>query len=519
MSSDRWKRFTEHYWSSDDGSLALDFSEVTAITEWTKDAESLFQKGLTELQQIESGERVNTDEDRMVGHYWLRDAGAAPTDELRVAITDQLAAIKSFASEIKKRKFTHLLQIGIGGSALGPQLFADCFGSADAPMQFWSLDNTDPDGISRVLTQIPNLEETIVLVVSKSGGTKETRNSLVLTEKAFAAKGISFANNAVAVTGEGSLLHQRATQEKWQAIFPMWDWVGGRTSVWSSVGLLPAALLGIDIDGLLAGAKSADVFGRATELENNPAALLALCWYHFADNGKDMVVLPYKDRLLLLSRYLQQLVMESLGKAKDRSGQTVEQGLSVYGNKGSTDQHAYVQQLRDGRNNFFALFVEVLKDFSTAASGSSVDLFGEEVEEGATAGDYLHGFYLGTRKALADNDRQSITVTVPELSAQSLGLLIALFERAVSFYAAYADINAYHQPGVEAGKKAAGEALVLQQKVVALVSESDSGMTVEEIAEALATDQCVHIFKIVERLVALGSVQKEGEKIRESRYS
>ncbi|MDD2336742.1 MAG: glucose-6-phosphate isomerase, partial [Geobacteraceae bacterium] len=136
-------------------------------------------------------------------------------------------------------------------------------------------------------------------------------------------------------------------EQGWLARFPMWDWVGGRTSVTSVVGLLPAALQGIDIDAFLEGASRCDALTRLPSNHKNPAARLALVWFH-ATSGKatrDMVVLPYKDRLLLFSRYLQQLVMESLGKEKDLSGKVVHQGLSVYGNKGSTDQHAFVQQL------------------------------------------------------------------------------------------------------------------------------------------------------------------------------
>ena len=131
-----------------------------------------------------------------------------------------------------------------------------------------------------------------------------------------------------------------------------------------------------------------------------------------------MVVLPYKDRLLLFSRYLQQLVMESLGKQFDLQGRHVNQGLSVYGNKGSTDQHAYVQQLREGVLNFFAVFIRVLE------SGGSA----HEVEPSITAGDYLHGFLLGTREALFENDRESMTITVPRVDARTIGGLIALFE-------------------------------------------------------------------------------------------
>jgi len=142
----------------------------------------------------------------------------------------------------------------------------------------------------------------------------------------------------------------------------MWDWVGGRTSVFSSVGLLPAALQGLDINAFLYGAKMMDDFTRNPEVSKNPAALLAWMWFH-AGGGrgeKAMVMLPYKDRLLLFSRYLQQLVMESIGKENDLVGKKVNQGLTVYGNKGSTDQHAFVQQLRDGTADFFVTFIEVL---------------------------------------------------------------------------------------------------------------------------------------------------------------
>ena len=180
-----------------------------------------------------------------------------------------------------------------------------------------------------------------------------------------------------------------------------------------------------------------------------------------------MVVLPYKDRLVLFSKYLQQLVMESLGKEHDLDGNVVNQGIAVYGNKGSTDQHAYVQQLRDGVNNFFATFIQVSKSRDTPDF---------EVDPGFTSGDYLQGFLRGTRKALADKGRESITLTISEVSAFSLGLLVGLFERAVSFYASLVNVNAYHQPGVEAGKKAATDFLTQMAAVqAALTSTGDGG--------------------------------------------
>jgi glucose-6-phosphate isomerase len=322
---------------------------------------------------------------------------------------------------------------------------------------------------------------------------------------AFEARGLSFARHVVAITQEESKLDAQAKAEGWLERFYIWDWVGGRTSVFSAVGLLPAALQGINIDQFLEGAKEMDRTTRSREVLHNPACLLAAMWWH-AGGGKgarDMVILPYKDRLILFSRYLQQLVMESLGKKYDREGKTVHQGLTVYGNKGSTDQHAYVQQLRDGLNNFFVTFIEVSSDFfkdqPTAAS--------LEVEPETTSGDYLSGFFLGTRQALYEGGRESITITLDSLDPFKLGALIALYDRTVGIYASLIDVNAYHQPGVEAGKKAAGRVIELQRSIYAFLQEQ-SGMEfgASEIANAIdAEDETETVFKILEHLAANAS--------------
>ncbi len=335
---------------------------------------------------------------------------------------------------------------------------ADGLGNPADKMHVEFIDNTDPDGIDRVFRRLAGkLGETLCVVTSKSGGTPETRNGMLLAGEAYLAAGLDFGRHAVAVTMPGSKMDETAVAEKWLERFPMFDWIGGRTSVLSAVGLLPAALQGLDIRGLLEGAAACDEATRRHDPLRNPAAVMALAWYYVTGGKgqKDMVVLPYKDRLLLFSRYLQQLVMESLGKRLDLAGKRVDQGLSVYGNKGSTDQHAYVQQLRDGIANFFAVFVRVLE------SGGSAF----EVEPGVTAGDYLHGLLLGTREALFENDRESLTISIMRVDARTVGALIALFERAVGLYASLVGINAYHQPGVEAGKKAAASVLALQKKV------------------------------------------------------
>jgi len=457
------------------------------------------------MDELERGAVANPDEGRMVGHYWLRDPERAPQADLVRAIRETLRDVKAFAADVhsgvvkppKAPRFTGVLSIGIGGSALGPQFVSDALGDgASDRMAVAFLDNTDPDGIDRVLKSLEGrLAETLCVVISKSGGTPETRNGMRLAAEAYAAAGLDFGGHAVAITGAGSTLDRTAQTEGWIARFPMWDWVGGRTSETSAVGLLPAALQGIDVDEILRGAAACDEATRVHDPRKNPAALMALMWYEATGGAgrRDMVVLPYKDRLLLFSRYLQQLVMESLGKRLALDGTRVDQGLTVFGNKGSTDQHAYVQQLRDGVNNFFVTFVRVLED------GGS----GLQIEPGVTAGDYLHGFLLGTRTALFENDRESMTLTVRRVDAATVGGLIALFERAVGLYATLVGINAYHQPGVEAGKKAATAVLDLQSRVLA--SLSPEPRTADELAAAAgAAVEAETVYLILEHLAANG---------------
>src|SRR5437773_1306635 len=486
--SSLWQRFQQYFLRYADLNFSIDISRMKFPADFFEKMRPGIEKAFAAMRELESGAIANPGEKRMVGHYWLRNPTLAPTPELRANIEETNERIKKFVADVHAgkiadesgRPFQHILLIGIGGSALGPELVADALGSADDPMDIYFFDNTDPDGFDRVFDKIDSLSKTLVIVVSKSGGTKETRNGMVEAEAKFTQKGLHFGKHAVAVTGVGSELDKYAEKNQWLARFPMHDWIGGRTSVMSAVGLLPMALEGFDTDEFLAGAAAMDERTRIPDAAQNAAMLLALMWY-YAGNGKgerDMVILPYKDRLALFSKYLQQLVMESLGKEKDLDGNIVHQGIAVYGNKGSTDQHAYVQQLRDGVLNFFVTFIEVQRD----RSGKRL-----EVEEGITSGDYLHGFLRGTRSALYDNGRESITITIPDVNAFNLGALIALYERAVGFYGSLINVNAYDQPGVEAGKKAATRPFETQKQVSEKLVVGE-GMTAEEIARSIDAD-------------------------------
>jgi len=501
-----WERFQKYYTEFPELGLAIDLSRMNVDDTFFAAMEPKIQKAFADMSALEAGAIANPDEKRMVGHYWLRNPALAPTPEIRREIEETFVKIKAFTARVHTGEiagnggtFKNFLLIGIGGSALGPQFVAQALGNPrkDKLKPFF-FDNTDPDGMNRTLSAIgKKLSRTLCVVISKSGGTKETRNGMLVAQAAYERAGLNFGQHSVAVTMSGSELDKYSLTNQWIERFPMWDWVGGRTSELSAVGLLPAALQGLDIDGLLEGGRIIDNATRKSNVNDNPSSQLALAWFA-SGNGKgckNMVVLPYKDRLELFSKYLQQLVMESLGKEVDLDGKIVNQGLCVLGNKGSTDQHSYIQQLRDGINDFFATFIEVMKD------QDGMPVF---TEPDTTSGDFLEGFLLGTRSALAENNRESLTITVNDLNAKTVGLLIALFERAVGFYASLININAYHQPGVEAGKKAAGNVLAIQREIVAFMqSNLKQGFTVFEIAKAIGReDEVETVFKIIEHLVA-----------------
>jgi glucose-6-phosphate isomerase len=521
-----WERYKRYLCECPSINMTLDISRMNFADDYFLRMEPEIQKSYIAMDALESGAIANPDEDRMVGHYWLRTPRLAPNTDIRQQIEDTVQAIKNFSASIhagtihphNRARFTRILSIGIGGSALGPQFIADALGTPADKMKPYFLDNTDPDGIDRVLSKIgQDLQDTLTIVISKSGGTTETRNGMLEVASAYHKAGLVFEKHAVAVTGVGSKLDNTAKNDGWLSRLPMWDWIGGRTSLLSAVGLLPAALQGLHIEGLLKGAALCDVITRSKETRTNPAAMLALSWYH-ATGGrgqKDMVILPYKDRLILFPKYLQQLIMESLGKEKDMNNNIVNQGITVYGNKGTTDQHAYVQQLRDGVNNFFATFIEVLQD----RDGISM-----EVEPGITSGDYLSAFLHGTRSALYENGRQSITITIESLDAHSVGALVALYERAVGFYASLVNINAYHQPGVEAGKKMAGAVIKLQNEVLAFLRKNRGAYySADEVAKAVQAEENTEtVFKILEHASANKDhmiTKTSAQNVSESKYA
>jgi len=507
-----WNKFCENFFELSALGFRLDISRMRFSDSLFETHSELISKALSDMKKLEAGEIANRDENRMVGHYWLRTPSLSPNAGIKKNIEDAQDEVIHFSNAVRSGEikgennsaFVNVVIIGIGGSALGPQLVSDSLCSPTEKIKIYFCDNTDPDGIERLKATLSgSLQETLCIVISKSGGTVETKNGMIEFEAAYSEAGLNFSKHAVAITCEGSKLDTYTKANNWLKQFYMWDWVGGRTSLFSQVGLLPAALQGIDINSFIEGARIMDEQTRVSDYKQNPALLLSLMWLSATEGKgkKDMVILPYKDRLVLFSKYLQQLVMESLGKEEDLNGEIVHQGISVYGNKGSTDQHAYIQQLRDGVNNFFATFIEVIEDYTPTAEKTPYT----NVEDGGiTSGAYLNGFFQGTRTALFENKRDSVTITIESLNPKTLGALIALFERAVSFYASYVNINAYNQPGVEAGKKAAGKVIELRKKVLSLreIGEyTKKSLSALEIAIALQEDdEAETIYRILEHL-------------------
>src|SRR5213596_1906105 len=204
-----WQRFQKYFLRYNDIGFTIDISRMRFADDFLQSMGVRAQRAFSEMRQLESGAIANADEHRMVGHYWLRNPALAPSASLRWDIEQTNARIKKFAAEVhagdiapSTGKFRHLLVIGIGGSALGPEFVADALGNTGDPMDAFFFDNTDPDGFDRVWGKLKDaLNETLVIVISKSGGTKETRNGMVEAEAKYSAARVDFARHAVDVIG------------------------------------------------------------------------------------------------------------------------------------------------------------------------------------------------------------------------------------------------------------------------------------------------------------------------------
>ncbi len=374
-------------------------------------------------------------------------------------------AIRQFAEGLGQA-FDHILVLGIGGSALGTRALLSALKRPawneldDEGREFFPrltvLDNVDPTSVAEALRRI-DPRRVLVNVISKSGGTAETMAQyLVVRQWLEDALGPKATRHLVFTTDPTKGALREMAQREGIAALEVPPSVGGRFSVLSPVGLLPAALVGIDIEGLLAGARRALVRAESDDLLQNPAALYAaLHWAADASLGARIhVLMAYTDRLKDFTDWYRQLWAESLGKARDRRGQEVHLGPTPVGAVGATDQHSQVQLFMEGPYDkvitFLGLerFPEDVNIPVAASAPADLAYLG-----GHTLAGLLQAEYQATAAALARMGRMNCSVQLEDLSASSLGEAIMFFQLATGYAGVWYGVDPFDQPGVELGKQ------------------------------------------------------------------
>lgn len=398
-----------------------------------------------------------------------------PPDYLRLLDDGRtLRAIKVYAREVKG-KFDDVVVLGIGGSALGAicldtalrPLFSDRSGhgaGASWP-RLTVLDNVDPALLVDFEANI-DYRRALFLVISKSGATPETVAQFLYFQKKVARRVPDWQKHFVFVTDPHigwlrRLAGQISTEKSSLVTFDLPEGVGGRFSVLSAVGLLPAALVGISVDQLLRGARVGRnrVF-RGNPVAKNPAFALAAAQYLLARKGRSQQVFyVYSQKLRWLSDWYRQLLAESIGKELNRRGQKVNAGLTPLGALGVTDQHSQNQLYLEGPDDKIYLLLDVAKprrDLTIPYNGrwSGLEQPGQfDYLRGVTFGELFQAERRGTLEALVTRQRPVITMTMDKLDAATLGEMLVILEASVSFLAELFDLDAYDQPGVELSKK------------------------------------------------------------------
>ena len=353
-----------------------------------------------------------------------------------------------------KDEYDHLVVLGIGGSSLGGRMLQDAL-SPDASVSFW--DNVDPHELRRQLDRI-DLSKCCFNVISKSGGTVETAAQFVIVRdllvQALGQKGFQ-ARVVVTTDREKGVMRALADEEGLRTlIIP--DNVGGRFSVLTPVGLLPAAFMGISVSELLAGASSMRRRVEKADLASNPALMGALIHVQAMAEGRPIhVMMPYSRALRSFGDWYCQLWAESLGKAFDRNGRQINVGPTPVVALGATDQHSQIQLYMEGPSDKLITFlqVDVAEEDSIAFPDklpAAYDYF-----KGHSVASLIRAELTGTRFALARAGHPSLLVSLSEVSAHSIGELIFFYEAQTAFAGELLNINAFDQPGVEMGKQIA----------------------------------------------------------------
>ena len=371
--------------------------------------------------------------------------------------------VKEYAAMVKGR-FENVLVLGIGGSALGGMAMTEALlkpywnllseEQRDGMPRIFFLDNIDPDTMTGLLDFL-DLSKTLVNVITKSGSTAETMSQFMIVKDRLEKElGDNYRYNIVATTGKRTgILRQIAEQEGYKT-FVVPDDVGGRFSVFSAVGLLPMALVGIDIDAVVNGIKDMDLALKNTDIKENIAAQNALIHYLMdTKKGKNMsVMMPYSSRLKYVSDWYVQLWAESLGKNKDNEGNDVHVGPTPIKALGATDQHSQIQLYNEGPNNKIINFIRVENFDNVLEIPNIFEYTGINYLAGKTVNRLMNAEADSTRVALADYERPTVTISIPKVDAYNLGQLLYMFEVQTAIAGALYNINTFNQPGVEQAK-------------------------------------------------------------------
>lgn len=371
--------------------------------------------------------------------------------------------VKEYAAMVEGR-FENVLVLGIGGSALGGVAVCEAL-----LKPYWNqltdeqrnnlpkihfLDNIDPDQINGLL-DIIDLKKTLVNVITKSGSTAETMSQfMIIKDRLEKELGDDYRRNIVATTDKNAGILRQISNEEGYKTFVVPDDVGGRFSVFSAVGLLPFALVGIDIDALMQGVKDMDLALKNTDIHHNLAAQNALIHYLMdTQKGKNLtVMMPYSSKLKYISDWYVQLWAESLGKNKDLDGNDVNIGPTPIKALGATDQHSQIQLYNEGPNNKVINFIRV-KEFNTTLEIPKIfEYTGIGYLGGKTINELINAEADSTKVALIDYQRPNVTISLEKVDAYNLGQLIYMLEVQTAIAGELYNINTYNQPGVEQAK-------------------------------------------------------------------
>jgi glucose-6-phosphate isomerase len=413
-------------------------------------------------QRMFAGERINNSQDRAALHVALRSdmgefpAGASVMDEVRAC----KARVRAFVDQARSGKMpgaagqaiTDVVNMGIGGSDLGPRLVTQALGKRGTGLRVHFAANIDPAELDALLARLDR-RSTLFIVASKTFTTVETLNNARRAKTWLGGESSSAAQFA-AVTANSAAA--RAFGIESERIFPIWDWVGGRYSIWSAVGLSAALALGNDqYEEFQEGARQMDAHFHTAPLESNLPAILALLsvWNINFRGAACHAILPYSHSLRSFPAYLQQLEMESNGKRVDRQGNEIDYATApvIWGAAGTPSQHSFHQLLHQGTPDVPVDFIVPLQAAGDAASQAL--LVSNALAQGAAL---LAGTAPGVAAhAASPGNRPSNTLLIERLTPEALGQLIALYEHKVFVQGIIWNINSFDQWGVELGKNIA----------------------------------------------------------------